>query len=575
MKRLSILAGLFALAFTLPGLAQGTLVKDIQPPYGAASSHSHPERFTALRDRVVFSATNIELGQEPWVSDGTEPGTVLLADIHPTGASFPHSFTLLKDRVLFLARDADAIELWKTDGTPAGTVQLEDIAPALQSGAGPMASNGDVVFFFVNQPAGNALWKSDGTTVGTGIVTTIGTLDLDVEIAIYNEELYFSQWGAFDGSNGLWKSNGTAAGTVHVLSPWTDIGGDPRNYRVAGDYLFFTALTPDGRELWRTDGTDVGTILLKDIYAGSISSSPTNLVALDNGQLLCSARSPSHANGLWKSDGTPGATVQILAPPPIGELEGGLVSFGDEAWFIVPQFSQDNELWTTDGTEVGTHLLTAGAAFSSGLRRIGSGKLVAWTGLDPGLGAGLEPFISNGRFDGTGIIADVFPGSSDSLAGGYTRAGNRVYFHADDGVHSTELHAFDLSDHGGWVAEPFGSGCGASGPSSLVIEGRMLIGSTFRFEVKDAAPGAPVAFLYSQGSTHVDLGACNYYLPQAALFTIGTSDACGELSLTRTVPNVPAFIGVFLSVQALAISSGGPFLGVGGLTNPLEIIVGS
>lgn len=35
-----------------------------------------------------------------------------------------------------------------------------------------------------------------------------------------------------------------------------------------GDYLFFPAKTDKGNELWRTDGTSSGTILLKDINVG-------------------------------------------------------------------------------------------------------------------------------------------------------------------------------------------------------------------------------------------------------------------------------------------------------------------
>src|SRR5215468_2539273 len=42
--------------------------------------------------------------------------------------------------------------------------------------------------------------------------------------------------------------------------------------REAGDFAYFFASTPPtGQELWRTDGTEAGTILVKDILPGSRS----------------------------------------------------------------------------------------------------------------------------------------------------------------------------------------------------------------------------------------------------------------------------------------------------------------
>ena len=248
------------------------------------------------------------------------------------------------------------------------------------------------------------------------------------------------------------------------------------------------------------------------------------------------------------------------------------MGLGDQAWFVVPKAPADDELWTTDGTEVGTFLGVAEPSLTKSFQRVGSAELVVFTGVDPG--AGMEPFVSNARNGGTVLVSDTHPGSASSGAGGYSRAGGRVFFSADDGVHDAELHAFELSGYGGWVAEPFGSGCGTPASGSLRIDGRMLSGSNFVFELVDAVPAAPVALFYSPGVTHLDIGACNYYLPQAALITIGTSDACGELSLPRTVPAAPGLIGNVATIQALAVSAGGPFLGVGELSNPVEVVIG-
>ena len=101
----------------------------------------------------------------------------------------------------------------------------------------------------------------------------------------------------------LWKSDGTAAGTVLVknISP-----GDSSSYfynlTVVGNTLFFSARGVSGTGLWKSDGTAAGTVLVKNI-------SPDNLTAVGN-TLFFSARGVSGYE-LWKSDGTAAGTVLV------------------------------------------------------------------------------------------------------------------------------------------------------------------------------------------------------------------------------------------------------------------------
>jgi ELWxxDGT repeat protein len=75
---------------------------------------------------TAFDGTN---GRELWVSDGTDPGTVLVEDIRPGAfGSDPRHLTPLGDIVLFTADDGvSGAELWKSDGTAAGTAMVKDI----------------------------------------------------------------------------------------------------------------------------------------------------------------------------------------------------------------------------------------------------------------------------------------------------------------------------------------------------------------------------------------------------------------------------------------------------------------
>jgi ELWxxDGT repeat protein len=82
---------------------------------------------------VAFSATTPALGREPWWTDGTEDGTQLVEDIHPSGDSMadgPQRLVVLDGVVYFTADDGDhGRELWRSDGTEGGTSLVKDINP--------------------------------------------------------------------------------------------------------------------------------------------------------------------------------------------------------------------------------------------------------------------------------------------------------------------------------------------------------------------------------------------------------------------------------------------------------------
>ena len=58
-----------------------------------------------------------------------------------------------------------------------------------------------------------------------------------------------------------------------------------------------------GYELWKSDGTEAGTVMVKDIYEGSQGSSP-GLMTDVGGTMFFAADDGIHGTELWKSDGT-------------------------------------------------------------------------------------------------------------------------------------------------------------------------------------------------------------------------------------------------------------------------------
>jgi ELWxxDGT repeat protein len=115
--------------WTSDGTAEGTrLVRDLDP--GIAPSQPVEAGFAIMDGgfgKCLFAASDGLHGLEVWRSDGTAPGTVLIADIAPgPSSSSPRDFTVLGPRMFFSADDnATGRELYEIPGV---AVQLPEAA---------------------------------------------------------------------------------------------------------------------------------------------------------------------------------------------------------------------------------------------------------------------------------------------------------------------------------------------------------------------------------------------------------------------------------------------------------------
>ena len=183
------------------------------PAITADAGVRESEGLYGMGGRLYFAARRAAGGPLlPWVSDGTDAGTVLLADAAlPDSVVVPGKrFTEFGDRLYFAASDtAHGDELWSTDGTPEGTAPVKDIAPG-RLDAEPRSLvvwNGRLYFRARDVAQGMELWTSDGTAEGTRLVQDISpgpSWSTPEELTAAGDSLYFS---AHDGEHGreLWE----------------------------------------------------------------------------------------------------------------------------------------------------------------------------------------------------------------------------------------------------------------------------------------------------------------------------------------------------------------------------------
>src|SRR5690606_6727604 len=120
----------------------------------------------------------------------------------------------------------------------------------------------------------------------------------------------------------------------------------------------FSARTSVGEELWKSDGTTAGTVMVKDIIPGSTSSDPRFLTNFNNQLYFVATRASGGGGALYRSDGTAAGTVAIesFESQPFSEFRSLTIS-GGRLYFTVRDGSNSESLYHTDGTLGGTTLI--------------------------------------------------------------------------------------------------------------------------------------------------------------------------------------------------------------------------
>jgi ELWxxDGT repeat protein len=315
-----------------------------------------------LKNQLIFTASSLNTGNELWISDGTETGTRLLKDIHPTGDANPNLFSkpiIFKDSILlFSANDGKGDELWKTDGTSNGTSMISKFNQRTSgSSIQPLAKVDKKLFFSVDDGImGAELWITDCSSKGTCFLKDIalGSKSSSPENGIaFNGQLFFT---ADDGINGteVWKSDGTKSGTslLKDIQPGNQ-SSFPAYLTLHNKELYFAAYTyGTGHALWKTDGSKEGTVMIKQI-GDPLDFNINPLLSWGN-YLYFTAFDKEHGGELWRSDGTPEGTKLLfdLNPGPNGSVPQNFVIFNNELYFDADDGVNGRELWKLNTSNV-------------------------------------------------------------------------------------------------------------------------------------------------------------------------------------------------------------------------------
>ena len=374
---------------------------------------------------LVFAASAVT-GNELWVSNGTTAGTTLLRDISPgVASSNPTGFKTITalNKAFFWSDDGiNGNELWVTDGTLGGTEIVDNINPSGDSYPGfdsqifYFANTGKIYFYANDGVNGDELHMSTGVSGNRELVKNVNMSSNQEMLAEYNfigsdgSNIYYNNFGPTVASMSMFYTDGTLNSGSQATSPATSnnaknfvsdtsnsrmyfktlaessMGFEP-HYIASGVRTLIKDIDPsdwgefnrpvlspsglvyfyandgiNGEELWVTDGTSGGTVMIKDIRSGASGSSAGEEPMIwdsTNSIFYFTADDGVHGVELWKSDGTDGGTVLVK------DIEAGLTGSSPKHLTLLAGkiyfWAQKNDAYNffrSDGTEAGTVMLT-------------------------------------------------------------------------------------------------------------------------------------------------------------------------------------------------------------------------
>lgn len=543
--------------------------------------------FGRVGDRVVVRGIpSTPTGQQlvAWSPDSSEVDVLADQDDFPSSAALV-GVAEFDDRLLF----SQSGTLYSTTGLPGSAEGLFTSGdPQAVRYLGPAVRFGQELVFVGERDSERALYRTDGTAAGTTalpgtpeLLPEFGAVDLAADgsqlIALIEREFPIQSLVRVD----LEFEN--VEPLIDLVEPAPSLLFQP--IQLLGALGDAAILVIEGQVSSVSDPT-AGLVDLGQTFDGLVLDS----VRVDD-RLVWIQR--PFGGGLTQSefldtpfscDGTPGSLQQLLDPTPADGwiARADLVAQDGGLAFLARRRTGQSGLWRSDGTLAGTQLVFSHpeenleGLFPAGTTAAGDSLLLLSTSLDRG-----RELASFDDVAGFRELPELLPGPLSSvnfftLGAGAQRVGDALVFNGFTPQTGGALYRIDWLDTGIGVAEPLGTGCaGASGMvPQLSATSPPSVTTPFDIAVEQAPPAAPVVLTRSTDFAIQELDFCTLYLDAPQVLGVAVADAVGSATFAFDLSPIPALAGLPLWTQALVVDPGAGWLGLGGLTPALELVVG-
>lgn len=374
---------------------------------------------------------------ELYTTTGTEASLELFATIPAELTDNVYGQFVVGDIMYLAAEGADSTQLWRTNGTADGTFL---IAAGISEHFDDYAVLGDDLYFVAatDSSVGRELYKTDGTVAGTMLVKDI--------IPNYHSHP-FSVYGTGNGTFEIWINHIDESGTLleSGIVRETSLPADQGSYR--------TDQLPNGHYTYWTRRTDTNGVeanwspqFRTEVVNGARSGQPTTLTVFNN-EVYFAAVNEENSFGLWKTDGTESGTVGL------GELNSSSylksistpIPFDGHLYFSANTNGFPQAIWRVDGNGSAPSLVSSEERLVAAV----NGRLLTVRSHD-----GRQQVVAYDSAADT--VPDVIVDAPESTTTGYdsiytafAMVGDRLSFLALDPVSVTGIYLSPSDDRHG------------------------------------------------------------------------------------------------------------------------------
>ena len=425
--------------------------------------------FVIQSNKVYTVCESYNKTNELWVFDENKNSMERLFE----SISFETSINILgtefDEIIIFSVHEEFKGTLWRTDGTKSGTYMIMDLSVRILES---IMFNGYLYFTAADEPGGDyGLWRTDGTTLGTSLVKYVKEKRRGeaFDFHILNQKLIYTfATGYTDTEAELWVTDGTEEETKRLASM---VMSGRLMTEVIGDKLVFahTPYPPFDSELWVTDGTVEGTSRLDNKLG--IVSIDINQFDIFNNKLYISMSKDITSNKPWVSDGTIAGTSLLVSKNQIECSNPIFFPFHsnqkDKLMYLAVEEGPYYSIMLTDGTIDGTYAITSGNDLFKVDDYNFSLSEDKFYFLNSNYKIGNELWVSDFTKEGTHLVKDIEEGEKSSIIRftGVNFKGKTIFSNRDENemnsiwvTDGTEVNTFILNDELTNLPEKIGNG---------------------------------------------------------------------------------------------------------------------